>query len=373
MRPRVLLVSSVHPATDPRIVYKIAPSLASHYEVFCILPHAKPNDMIPQVGMVAVSAFRSLLLRILCTHPQVLLQCMLLRPKAVHIFVPELIPLALICHWLGVKVIYEVQENLFKKFEIKRTNNNRVFQWLFRFFDQVARRKFHLFLTEKSYLQEYNNLRYPSTLVQNYVSLPLIDRYRGNGIAKAVVPGIFYSGVISMERSFDTLVSALFMLKSACPEFRVHLFGPVRFDMEEAEKLPGYEAIRSHLIFYGYTDFRKLLPFAQECIAGVALLKPVADYQESYATKLFEYMALNLPVITSDFPLYHRVIEENKCGFCISPLDPTALFDVLKRLISNPAEAADLGQNGRDAATRDYNWDSEARVMLEAYTTILNN
>jgi glycosyltransferase involved in cell wall biosynthesis len=373
MRPRVMLISAIHPATDPRIVYKIAPSLAARYDLYCILPGAGRIEEIPDVGMLAVSAFRSLWLRICCTHPQIIWHCLKLRPDAIHIFVPELLPLAFICHWFGVKVIYEVQENLFKKFEIKRSNNNPVFRFLFRFFDQAARRNLHFIFTDRSYLDEYNDLRYPSTLVQNYVSLPVIDQYRGTKRANTTIPSIFYSGVVSMERSFDTLVSALVILKSEYPDFRVHMFGPVRFKMEDAAKIPGYHSIKSNLIYYGYTDFRNVLPYAQECIAGVALLKPVADYQESYSTKLFEYMALNLPVITSDFPLYKDVIEKNNCGFCIAPTDAVALAEILKRLISNPAEAKQYGKNGRDAATRLYNWKSEEKAMLNVYGKILDH
>jgi glycosyltransferase involved in cell wall biosynthesis len=373
MRPRIMLISAIHPATDPRIVYKIAPSLTAHYEVFCVLPGAEPIDTLPEVRMVAVTAFHSLLLRICCTHAQIFWQCLKLRPNVIHVFVPELIPLALICHWFGVKVIYEVQENLFKKFEIKRSNNNQIFQNLFRYFDQAARRSFHFIFTDRSYLHEYNNLRYPSALVQNYVSLPVIDRYRGNNATDTAIPKIFYSGVISMERSFDTLVSALVLLKSVYPKFRMYLFGPVRFKMEVAEQLPGYHTIQSNLTFYGYTDFRVLLPFARECIAGIALLKPVADYQESYSTKLFEYMALSLPVITSDFPLYKEVIEENQCGFCIAPTDAVALAETLKMLISNPEKAKLLGRNGRDAAMHFYNWESEEKELRDVYSTILDN
>ena len=94
MKPRVLLLSAVHPPTDPRIVYKIGPSLTEHYEVICALPHARTNDFAPGIRMVSLPYFRRLTLRLLFTHPVILLKCLLLRPEVVHIFVPELIPVA---------------------------------------------------------------------------------------------------------------------------------------------------------------------------------------------------------------------------------------------------------------------------------------
>ena len=53
--------------------------------------------------------------RLLLTHPLALWYFLRFRPHIVHIFVAELLPLAFIFRWLGAEVIYEVQENLYKK------------------------------------------------------------------------------------------------------------------------------------------------------------------------------------------------------------------------------------------------------------------
>ena len=371
MRRRVLLISSVHPPTDPRIVYKIGHSLSANYEVFCVLPNALHNSYLENVQMISLPYFQRLTWRLAFTHPVILWKCLFLRPAIVHIFVPELIPIAFLFKLLGAKVIYEVQENLYKKFEIKRVNNSPVYKLLFGYFDQAARSKFHLILTEKSYLAQYKNLKYPAVIVQNFVSTSFVDLYAGEKNAGDTKPVFFYSGVISMERCFDTLVAALIKLREKHSEFHVHLFGPVRFSERDATQLPGYESIKKHLTFHGYTDLRSLLPFASKSVAGIALLKPMADYPESYPTKLFEYMALNLPLITSDFPLYQDVIKNAKCGFCISPYDSDKLTNVMDWIICNPESARILGNNGRKAAVKKYNWISEEKSLFALYIKIL--
>ncbi len=371
MKSRVLLISSVHPPTDPRIVYKTGPALLEDYEVFCALPGARANDFVPEIRMISLPHFDNLLFRLLFTHPLILWKCLKLRPAIVHIFVPELIPVAFVFHWLGAVVIYEVQENMYKKFEIKRTNNASVFQSLFRYFDRAARKKFHFIFTEKSYLREYSDLIYPGVVVQNYVSLPFIDRYSNDTDSVSTIPVFFYCGVISMERAFDTLVAALVKLKKLYPDFHVHLFGPMRFSSVEAENLSGYRTIKKHLTFHGYTNLKNVLGYARKSWAGIALLKPVADYPESYPTKLFEYMALNLPVITSDFPLYRAIVERAQCGFCISPYDADELCETLHWIIRHPELANSKGHKGRIAAEQYYNWDSEQKTLLALYKKIL--
>jgi hypothetical protein len=202
---RVLLLSSVHPATDPRIFYKIAPSLATRYEVICALPMAVPHTGTDvNVTMTSLPQYESLLARILFCHPVLLWKCIRLRPDLVHIFVPELIPLAILFQWLGAKIIYEVQENLYKKFEIKKYNNQAIFRHLFRYFDFYARKNFFCIFTERAYLEEYNQLTYPSAVVRNFVSLSFVDKFaREKSDLSQNSPAFFYSGVVSMERCFD--------------------------------------------------------------------------------------------------------------------------------------------------------------------------
>jgi glycosyltransferase involved in cell wall biosynthesis len=364
-------LSTVHPSSDPRIIYKIAPALARQYQVFCALPLAKRHPDVENVTTISLPYFQRLLPRLLFCHPVVLWKFFRIRPDLVHIFVPELLPVAFIFSLLGSRVIYEVQENLYKKFSIKKYNNAALYKQFFRLFDHAARRRFYCIFTEHAYLQEYRELKYPFALIRNYASVSFIDAHSGGRCVKNGPVRIFYSGVISMERCFDILVAALAKLKPRYPDFQVHLFGPVRLKKSEMKEIPGFTDVSENLVFYGYTDQKTALSYAPQCIAGIALLKPVADYPDSYTTKLFEYMALKLPVITSDFPIYKEVIDKSACGFCISPYDADALYNTLSLLIENPALRAEMGNNGRKSAEIDYNWIHEATRLMAFYGEIL--
>lgn len=370
---RALLLSSIHPSTDPRIVYKTAPALASCFEVICALPEhsSRERPHFPGVKMIWLPRFESLLQRIFFCHPVILWKCFRLRPDYVHIFVPELIPLAILFQWLGAEIIYEVQENMFKKFEIKKHNNHPAFKLLFRYLDSYARKQFHCIFTDDSYLNEYQNLKRSSVITRNFVSLTFVDQYVVQNVKwQTNQRSFFYCGVISMERCFDVLVAAVASLMHRYPDLTVHLFGPVRFSETEAERLPDYHKVKKHFIFYGYTDLKQALPYAKHCLAGIALLKPVADYPDSYTTKIFEYMALNLPVITSDFPLYKSVIDQAGCGFCITPDNAPLLAKTMEWIIANPDMARIMGKQGRRAVEKHYNWEQEQQNLLKFYSRI---
>lgn len=367
---RVLLLSTVHPSTDPRIVYKIAPALVKYYEVMLALPDLHSKGQTGVSAAIKLPRFQRLIFRLVFCHPVVLWKCLRLRPAVVHIFVPELIPIAFLFRLFGAQVIYEVQENLYKKFALKRYNNAFLFRYFFCFFDHLARRNFHCIFTEDAYRAEYTELGYPAAVVHNYADLAFLDTLPAL-TTSLHRPFFIYTGVISLERSFDTLVAALAILVKAYPAVQVHLYGPTQLSAAEMEALPHFKSIRPHLIFYGYTDQRLALAQAHQAIAGLALLKPVGDYPDSYTTKLFEYMALGLPVITSNFPLYQHVVDTHACGFCISPFDANALADKLQWLIQHPAERYLMGAKGREAVKNKYNWIGEQQVLLGFYRTVL--
>jgi glycosyltransferase involved in cell wall biosynthesis len=346
-QPRVLLLSTVHPPNDPRIAGKIAPALATHYDV-CWQP---------------LPFFKYLVWRLLLVHPMALWQFIKIRPQIVHIFVAELLPLAFVFRCLGAKVVYEVQENLYKKMAFKTHNKGWLFQYFFRFFDHQARRFFYCVFTEKAYLNEYQNLAKPHAIIQNFADLTWTTLPLPNPNS----PTFFYAGVISLERSLDTIINALALLKSTYPDLKMHLFGKLNLTQTQLEQLPHYAAVRQHLVFHGYVSQRVAFAHAQSAVAGIALLKPIGDYPDSYPTKLFDYMALGLPVVTSNFELYQQIVETQRCGFCIAPDNASQLAETLKWLIEHPEEARNQGKRGRTAVEAMYNWPNEAQKLLDFY------
>ncbi|GAB3576082.1 glycosyltransferase family 4 protein [Spirosoma luteolum] len=372
-KPRILHISTAHSPHDPRLVYRVMPSLAPYYELIALLPNV-PKSGLPGIRCISLPFFRRVITRFLVSHPRVLWHALRLRPTLLHLYDPELLPVArLIQLLLGIPVIYEVHENLHKKADLKALNQGRLVVWFFRQFDAMAQRRFWLIFTEHGYLSTYTRLRYPSVVVYNFPSLSFLEPYRRPYQPDPAQPRLFYIGWLSLERAFDTLVAGLAQWSQTQPDFRVHLFGERTFSDTTMQQLPGFRQIASKLIFHGYTSQREALPYAEHALAGLALLKPVGDYPESYTTKMFEYMALGLPVITADFPLYRDVVERHGCGFCIAPDSPAQLADALTYLTHHPAEARAMGERGRQAVARYYNWETEARKLRSFYRQVLGN
>ena len=369
-KARVLHISTAHQPQDPRVVFKQCQTLTEHYDVFCAIPHSNPA-VAPAIHFISLPYFQRVIWRTLLTCPFILLRCVWLRPKVVHVYVPEFLPFAYVFQLFGAQIIYEVQENLHKKMHLKTLNNSFLLTKAFTFFDQLARQHFYLIFTEHSYLATYPLLAKPFAVIYNYPSLNFIEAFRKPYRPNADQPSFFYIGWLSFERAFDTLVDALAQLKALYPAFTMHLFGRRLFTEADLTAIPGFSAVQENLYFYDYTDQRIAFTHASGATVGLALLKPVGDYEDSYPTKLFEYMALGLPVITSNFPLYQAVVEQHNCGFCVSPYESTQIAEKLVYLIEHVDEARAMGQRGRQAVEQFYNWTSEADKLINFYEQIL--
>ena len=369
-KTRVLHISTAHQPQDPRIVFKQCQTLANSYDVFCALPNAD-STIAPNIHFIRLPYYQRVIWRTLLTCPLILLRCLWLRPQLVHVYVPEFLPFAYVFRLLGAQVIYEVQENLHKKMHLKVYNKSHLLEKAFRWFDHLARRHFYFIFTEHGYLDTYTVLAKPFAVIYNYPLLSFIDSFRQPYQPDSVKPSFFYIGWLSFERAFDTLLESLVRLKAKYPHFVVHLFGRRTFTDADLEQFPAFIEVRNNLRFYGYTDQRDAFPRTAKATAGLALLKPIGDYPESYTTKLFEYMALGLPVVTSNFALYKDVVERHNCGFCVSPYDPDQIANALAYLIEHPDEAYVMGLRGRLAVEQDYNWTTEAQKLLSFYKRVL--
>ncbi len=373
MLRHILYISSVHFQYDSRIVYRICTSLAKKYQVTLLIPEADAS-VSADFQTISIPFFRKLWQRLLFVHPLILWKSLFVKADIICFPDPELIPLAFIFKFLGKKIIFDVHENTHKQLKTKSFNNASIFQNAFKWFDFQARKYIHLILAETAYLQEYNNLAHPSEVILNYPSLRFFEKINhltATAAAPTEYPNhLFYIGQISYARCIDVKINATAILLQDFPDFKIDLFGNSEFDLFDLDSLnaiPAYFKVKTQLHFYGKTDPKIAFQYAKNAFAGIALLKPTADFMDSYPTKLFEYMALGLPVITSNFPLYKAVVEMHNCGICINPTDTQALVNAIKHLLNNPEEANRLGANGKKAIQEHYNWESQEERLWQFF------
>jgi len=107
-------------------------------------------------------------------------------------------------------------------------------------------------------------------------------------------------------------------------------------------------------------------------LAGVALFPDTPHYARKELTKFFEYMAAGLPILSTDFPVWRKIVEENSCGLCVNPADLEAVQSAVGYLLDNSDETAMMGENGLKIVHERYNWAVEEKKLLKLYATIFD-
>jgi|TARA_B100001971_G_scaffold196540_1_gene204459 glycosyltransferase involved in cell wall biosynthesis len=89
--------------------------------------------------------------------------------------------------------------------------------------------------------------------------------------------------------------------------------------------------------------------------------------------KLFEYMAMELPIVASNIGEPAHVVSRAKCGILVSPDNPSAMAGALDFLAQNPEERHRMGKNGREYLLKNQNFNILGSKLLGFVDSLLNN
>ena len=146
----------------------------------------------------------------------------------------------------------------------------------------------------------------------------------------------------------------------------VCFYGPV--ESENLEK----EVANEFSSFGGVVPQKQLFSIMRGASVGFLLFHKVPNHMVSCPNKLFEYMASGMAVIASDIPMWKEIIEKHKCGICVDPQDIEEIADAIAYMKSHPAEVKEMGRNGRAAVYKHYNWNTEAKTLLNCYQSVVS-
>lgn len=86
--------------------------------------------------------------------------------------------------------------------------------------------------------------------------------------------------------------------------------------------------------------------------------------------KLFQYMYLEIPVISSDCVPLKRILSEADTGFIYNSNSPGDLAALLEKLYNNRQLLNEKNHNGKNAVLRKYNWSADKERLINAYDNL---
>jgi glycosyltransferase involved in cell wall biosynthesis len=361
---RIVHLTSAHPRNDPRIFIKQCRTLAAHgYDVTLVVADGNGDARVDGVAIVDVGRLPGRLNRIFRTTQRVFDKAVALDADFYQFHDPELIPVGLKLKRRGKAVIFDSHEDTARQLVGKPyldPVSRRVLPALFSAYERFACTRFDGIIAATPTIRDaFLKINPVSVDINNF---PIIDEFDDALPWTMKQAQVCYVGAISGIRGVRQMVEAAALLRSGAG---LHLAGRFFDPVAEAEvrTLPGWQRV-SDLGFLDRAGVRDLLSHS---IAGMVTLLPLPNHVDSLPTKMFEYMSSGIPVIASDFPLWREIVEGNRCGICVDPLDPKAIAAAIDYLVSNPDIAKSMGERGRQAVLEKYNWDVEAARLTDFY------
>ncbi len=362
---RITHISTVHPLNDTRIWEKQCSGLAlKGYDVHLVIP-TNACGAHDNVTVHPLPIPRNRAHRFVRTSVQAVRVALSTHADIYHIHDPELILIGLFIRMKGSSVVYDMHENVPKQI-LNKAWIPRSLRWvlakLVKGVERISLNRFYVVFAEASYRKDYAWIERQETVL-NY---PLIERLTAISSCKRKIPTIGYIGGVTEGRGVITTVAAIKSLRDKGYEINFECIG--RVDAAVKENL----AVQTGLSEGWISMPGRLAPeqgwrMISECHVGLALLHPIGNYIDSYPTKMFEYMALGLPVIASDFPLYRDVVATHDCGVCVDPLDVKSIEEAMREMIDRKDMAASKGVNGFLAVEKNYDWRTQLEKLEQVY------
>jgi glycosyltransferase involved in cell wall biosynthesis len=214
----------------------------------------------------------------------------------------------------------------------------------------LAERRIHLILAERDYQERF---RRPHPVVPNTTYVPLRPpEPPGDG-------RVVYLGHLSAARGTDDMIELARLLRPA--GIAVELIGDA--DTQVRGQLG--EAQAAGLVrWYGFVPNGEALKMVDGALAGLSLLHDEPNYRHSLPTKVVEYMAHGVPVITSPTGPATDLVERHGCGFVVPFGDHAAAADAVLKLRNDQRLRAEMSQRGHRAALENLDWPVFARAFV---------
>ena len=364
---RVAHLTSVHPRSDIRVFYKECCSLSANgYDITLVVADGLGDAQVDGVTVVDVGRPRGRLDRLVSTSRRVFARAIELDAGIYHLHDPELLPVGLWLKHLGKTVVFDAHEDVPRQLLGKHYLQpwvRRTLSVAFERFERWACARLDAIITATPFIADKFLRVNPRTVsISNF---PILGELDSNLPWAEKANEVCYVGSIATIRGIKEMTRAMGLCQT---DVRLNLVGGfAEKGLEtEVQSYPGWSRVNP----WGVQDRAGVRRALQQSVAGLVTLHPVINYLDALPIKMFEYMAAGIPVVVSDFPLWAGIVNEAQCGVCVDPLNPAGIAAAIDQLMTQPERARRMGENGRLAVAKKYNWSTEEQKLLTLYENL---
>jgi glycosyltransferase involved in cell wall biosynthesis len=374
---RIVIVTSIHPDFDSRIWKHCTLLATSGYEVQLVCPWKVPDGTtIKNVQIHVFTRIKSRWLRPIQIPHRVFGKLLPLLRKAdiIHFHDIDLLPwMALVS--LFKPVVYDVHENypedMLERHWVPEIMRNFLYHGV-RWFQYLLSRKIKNIVLvtefqEKHFKPQNMNVLY----LRNYASVDLLDNFQDDYLKREDV--VIFTGSSYESNGLELIPEIAARIKNVYPQLKFLLAD--RFDNEILrsaflDKIKN-SGLENTIHLFPNKLPHDLMQILNQATIGIIPSLRVIIQENAIPTKLFEYMAAALPIVSSDLPYLASFFNRYKIGILAQPENPDTFTEAITKLVENRQWAYDLGKTGQHVFKEEYSWESQAQALMAYYTSII--
>ena len=146
-------------------------------------------------------------------------------------------------------------------------------------------------------------------------------------------PRALYVGDVRRSRGLHTMLAVI----EACPEWSLDVVGPVASaDRHWLTQWRSTSSARDRVTFHGRHPPREAWRLASGAWVGLSLLEPTPAFVAALPSKVLEYLACGLGVVTTPLPRSAALVQESGAGVVAADVEAAAA--ILRRWASAPGD-----------------------------------
>lgn len=154
-------------------------------------------------------------------------------------------------------------------------------------------------------------------------------------------PLVTFAGTLGIAQALPTVLEAAQLSDDL--DWALLGDGPVKETLRRKATAHG----QANVLFHPQVPLESVPGFLAASDVLLVTLAAHPTFADFVPSKLIDFMAAGKPVLLAASGESARLLEESGGGLAVAPEDPQALADAARRLVSHPAEAAEMGARGR--------------------------
>jgi glycosyltransferase involved in cell wall biosynthesis len=181
---------------------------------------------------------------------------------------------------------------------------------------------------------------------------------------------LVYLGNVDGIRGIDVVIRALRILEDMHYDVRFTVIGKGP-NLTQFQEMADRLGVRSRVLFAGYKSIHdpkervELQAIMTRAHIGIIPHYSTESCNTTIPNKLFDYMAMGLPVIVSNMPPTERIVLQEACGEVFQDRNADDLARCIRGLSDHRVRVI-KGKNGLAAVQKRYHWEYDAQVLLNA-------